>query len=199
MFGSGVVTEKPKNLTLQASTKTSGQSVGIVSMLAAVFSPQGVTTTIEAQIKSLSTNSVGNGIVGILGVPNKNGSTGELAAGIDATGLVFIVVQQQNPTVDQTIMPIGTVTGYTGGPILLTFTIGSMGVTVQAGSFTSAEIPFTDFNKFTLKDAFGTQALPVLGGSKPAGSEGWLGELLVHHGQHGRGGRKAAVTGGRCA
>ena len=175
MFGSGVVTEKPKNLTL---TDTSGQSVGIVSMLkTAVFSPQGVTTSIEAQIKSLSTNPVGNGIVGILGVPNSNGSTGELAAGIDSTGVVFIVVQQQNPTVDQTIMPIGTVKGYNGGPILLTLTIGtlksgSMGVTVKAGTFNSAEIPFADFKNFSLKNAFGNDAIPALVGASQQNQKG---------------------------
>ena len=173
MFGSGVVTEKPKNLTL---TDTSGQSVGIVSMLkTSVFSPQGVTTTIKAQIKSLSTNPVGNGVVGILGVPNSNGSTGELAAGIDSTGVVFIVVQQQNPTVDQTIMPIGTVKGYNGGPILLTFKISSSkgGVTVSAGSFTSNLISFSDLNKnFSLKNAFGNDAIPALVGASQQNQKG---------------------------
>ena len=137
--------------------------MGILS--SAVFSPQGVTTTIQAQIKSVSKNPVGNGILGILGVPNSNGSTGELAAGIDSTGVVFIVVQQQNPTVDQTIMPIGAVKGYNGGPISLTLTIKSAGVTVSAGSFNSPLISFSNWKNFSLIDAFGTDAIPALVGA----------------------------------
>ena len=153
--------------------------MGIVSTLeTAVFSPLGVTTTIKAQIKSLSTNPVGNGIVGILGVPNNNGSTGELAAGIDSTGVVFIVVQQQNPAVDQTVTPIGTVPGYTGGPIPLTLKIGSMGVTVTAGNFTSNEISFSDLSKnFSLTNAFGNGAIPALVGASQQTQTGGAGEL----------------------
>ena len=166
-FGSGVVKEKAGNVTL---TDTSGQSVGILS--SAVFSPQGVTTTIQARINSASKNPVGNAIVGILGAPNSNGPTGELAAGIDANGVVFVVVQQQTPAVSQSILPIGTVKGYNGGPISFTLTIKSAGVTVSAGSFTSPEISFSNWKNFSLIDAFGNNAIPALVGASQQTQKG---------------------------
>jgi hypothetical protein len=166
-FGSGVVKETAGNVTL---TDISGQSVGILS--SAVFSPQAVNTTIQAQIKSVSKNPVGNAIVGILGAPNSNGPTGELAAGIDANGDVFVVVQQQTPAVDQTIMLVGTVKGYKGGPISLTLTIKSAGVTVSAGSFNSPVISFSNWKNFSLIDAFGNDAIPALVGASQQNQKG---------------------------
>jgi hypothetical protein len=144
--------------------------VGILS--SAVFSPQGVNTTVQAQIKSVSKSPVGNAIVGILGAPNSNGPTGELAAGIDSTGVVFVVVQQQTPPVSQSIMPIGTVKDYKGGPISLTLTIKSTGVTVSAGSFNSPIISFSNWKNFSLIDAFGTDAIPALVGASQQTQKG---------------------------
>ena len=172
LFGSGVVKEGDGKVTLTASTTSNGQSVGIVSTLAsAAFSPLG--KSIQAQIKSVGGNPVGNAIVGILGVPNQNGPTGELAAGIDATGVVFVVVQQQNPAISQSIVPIGTVNKYKGGPITLVFTIDSTGVKVSAGSTKFAETQFSDFKGFSLNAAFGSGAIPALvGAAQPTGKGG---------------------------
>ncbi len=172
LFGSGVVNEGNGKVTLTASTTSNGQSVGIVSTLAtAGFSPLG--KSIQAQIKSVSGNPVGNAIVGILGVPNQNGPTGELAAGIDSTGVVVVVVQQQNPAISQSIVPVGTVKNYKGGPIALGFTIDSTGVKVSAGSTKFAETPFSDFKGFSLNAAFGSGAIPALvGAAQPTGKGG---------------------------
>jgi hypothetical protein len=171
-FGSGTVTEGSGAVTLAASNTSNGLSVGIGSTLAgAVFSPQG--KSIQAQIKSVSASPVGNAIVGILGVPNQNGPTGELAAGIDATGVVFVVVQQQNPAISQSIVPVGTVKNYKGGPIALGFSIDSTGVRVSAGSTKFAETPFSDFKGFSLSSAFGGGAIPALvGAGQPTGKGG---------------------------
>jgi hypothetical protein len=171
-FGSGVVKEGSGAVTLTASTTSNGQSVGIVSTLAsAAFDPLG--KSIQAQIKSVSKNPVGNAIVGILGVPNNNGPTGELAAGIDGTGVVFVVVQQQNPAISQSIVPIGTVKNYKGGPIAFGLTIDSTGVKVTAGSTKFAEKQFSDFKGFSLNAAFGSGALPALvGAAQPTGKGG---------------------------
>jgi hypothetical protein len=163
-FGSGTVAEGSGAVTLAASSASNGQSVGIFSTLpSAAFSPLG--KSIQAQIKSASKNPVGNAIVGILGVPNQNGPTGELAAGIDATGVVFVIAQQQTPAVSQTIVPIGTVKDYKGGPILLSMKINSTGVIVSAGSVTFVETPFSDWKNFSLNAAFGGGAIPALVGA----------------------------------
>jgi hypothetical protein len=171
-FGSGTVKEGSGVVALTASNTSKGQSVGIVSTLAsAVFSPLG--KSIQAQIKSVSGSPVGSAIVGILGVPNQNGPTGELAAGIDATGVVFVVVQQQNPAIGQSIMQVGTIKNYKGGPIALGFSIDATGVTVSAGSTKFAEKPFSDFKGFSLNAAFGGGAIPALvGAAQPTGKGG---------------------------
>ena len=168
LFGSGVVKETAGNVTL---TDSSGQSVGILSSV--VFSPQGVNTTIQAQIKSVSKNPVGNAVVGILGAPNSNGPTGELAAGIDANGDVFVVVQQQTPAVSSVDhADWHMVKGYNGGPISLTLTIKSAGVTVSAGSFNSPLISFSNWKNFSLIDAFGNDAIPALVGASQQNQKG---------------------------
>jgi hypothetical protein len=171
-FGSGTVKEGSGVVALTASNTSRGQSVGIVSTLAsAVFSPLG--KSIQAQIKSVSGSPVGNAIVGILGVPNQNGPTGELAAGIDATGVVFVIVQQQSPAISQSIVPVGTVKNYKGGPIALGFSIDATGVTVSAGSTKFAETKFSDFKGFSLNAAFGGGAIPALvGAAQPTGNGG---------------------------
>ena len=161
------VNEMPQDLTL---TDASGDSAGIYSTLpSSVFNPATVATTIQAQIKSVSPSPVGNAICGLLGLPNSSGPTGYLAAGIDANGVVFIVEQQQNPKIAQTIVPIGKVANYNQGPILLTFTINSTGVVVSAGAFNSGEISFSKkLNNFSLNAAFGDGAVPALvGASQP--------------------------------
>jgi hypothetical protein len=163
----GDINEMPKDLTLTDST---GDSAGIYSTLpSSVFNPETVATTMQAQIKGVSPSPVGNAICGLLGLPNSSGPTGYLAAGIDANGVVFIVEQQQNPKITQSIVPIGQVSNYNHGPILLTFTINSTGVVVSAGAFKSGEISFSkELNNFSLKAAFGNGAVPALvGASQP--------------------------------
>jgi hypothetical protein len=163
-FGSGTVKEGFGAVALTAATDSNGESVGIVSMLPSPpFSPLG--KSIQAQIKSVSKSPVGNAIVGILGVPNGNGPTGELAVGIDSTGVLFVVAQQQTPSVRQKIVQVGTIRGYKGGPISLTLTIESTGVTVSAGSFNSLLISYSNWKDFSLSAAFGDGALPALVGS----------------------------------
>jgi hypothetical protein len=167
----GDLNELPQDLTLTDST---GDTTGIYSTLpSSVFNPATVATTIQAQVKIVSSSPVGNAICGLLGLPNSNGPTGYLAAGIDANGVVFIVEQQQNPKIAQTIVPIGKVANYNHGPILLTFTINSVGVVVSAGAFNSGEISFSkDLNNFSLKAAFGDGAVPALVGASQPTEEG---------------------------
>jgi hypothetical protein len=161
------VNEAPQDLTL---TDASGDSAGIYSTLpSSVFHPVTLSTTIQAQVKGVSSSPVGNAICGLLGLPNGNGPTGYLAAGIDANGVVFIVEQQQNPKIAQTSVPIGQVASYNRGLILLSFTINSTGVVVSAGAFNSGEISFSkELNNFSLNAAFGGGAVPALvGASQP--------------------------------
>jgi hypothetical protein len=168
----GDVNELPQDLTLTDST---GDTTGIYSTLpSSVFNPATVATTIQAQVKIVSSSPVGIAICGLLGLPNSNGPTGYLAAGIDANGVVFIVEQQQNPKIAQTIVPIGKVANYNHGPILLTFAINSTGVVVSAGAFNSGEISFSKvLNNFSLKAAFGDGAVPALvGASQPTEKRG---------------------------
>ena len=116
---------------------------------------------------------MGNAICGLLGLPNGNGPTGYLAAGIDANGLVFIVEQQQNPKIEQTIVPTVRFANYNHGPSLLTFTIKSTGVVVSAGAFNSGEISFSkNLNNFSLNAAFGNGAVPALVGASQPNQKG---------------------------
>jgi hypothetical protein len=168
---SGPITEKPGNLTI---TDTTGNTTGILSNLPSPpFSPVKVmTTTIQANLKSVGTKPVGNAIVGLIGVPNSNGPTGELAAGIDSTGVVFVVAQQQTPQISQTIVPLGKLAKYNGGPITLTLTINSSGVVVTAGAF-SGQISFSkDLPKFSLTAAFANGAIPALVAASQQGQKG---------------------------
>jgi hypothetical protein len=165
------VNELPMDLTF---TDSRGDSAGIYSTLpSSVFKPATVATTIQAQIKSVSPSPVGNAICGLLGLPDSAGPTGYLAAGIDANGVVFIVEQQQNPKITQTIVPIGQVANYNRGPIVLTFTIKSTGVVVSAGAFNSGEISFSkNLNNFSLNAAFGNGAVPALVGASQPNQKG---------------------------
>jgi hypothetical protein len=161
------VNELPQDLTL---TDASGDSAGIYSTLpSSVFHPVTASMTIQAQVKGVSSSPVGNAICGLLGLPNGNGPTGYLAAGIDANGVIFVVEQQQNPKIAQTVVPIGQLANYNHGAILLNLTINSTGVVVSAGAFNSGEISFSkQLNNFSLKAAFGDGAVPALvGASQP--------------------------------
>jgi hypothetical protein len=163
---SGDVKEKPHDLTITDST---GKFAGIASTLpSSAFNPQGVVTTAQAQINSVSTN--GNAVFGLFGL---NG-TGYLAAGIDAQGHVVIVEQQQSPSIPQAIVPIGLETSYKGGSILMNFLVNSKGVEVTAPGFDSGEILFSkDLHNFSLAAAFKDGAVPALvGASQPNTTDG---------------------------
>jgi hypothetical protein len=163
----GDVEEKPHDLTITDST---GKSTGIVSTLStSVFNPQGVVTTIQAQINSV--NPDGNAIFGLLGLSASGSQTGYLAAGIDAQGNIFIVVQ--DPSIPPTIVPIGVDTSYKGGSILMNFIINSTGVEVTAPGFNSGEVLFSkDLNNFSLKAAFSNGAIPALVGASQPNEKG---------------------------
>jgi hypothetical protein len=149
----GVVVEKPQNLTITDST---GASAGILSSLASsVFDPRTVVTTLQVKINSV--NADGNAIFGLLGTSGN----GSLAAGIDAQGNVFIV--EQDPTISQTIVPIGVDKSYKGGSILMNFQINSTGVEVTAPNFNSGPVSFSkDLNNFSLAAAFSKGVVPAL-------------------------------------
>ena len=82
----GDIQEKPQDLSITDST---GQSAGIASILAtSSFDPRGVVTTIVAQVNGV--NPDGNATFGLIGLSATGSLTGNLAAGIDAKGNVFI-------------------------------------------------------------------------------------------------------------
>jgi hypothetical protein len=163
---SGDVKEQPHDLTITDST---GKFAGIASTLpSSAFNPQGVVTTVQAQINSVSKD--GNAVFGLFGL---NG-TGYLAAGIDAQGHVVIVEQQQSPNIPQAIVPIGVDMSYKAGPILMNFIITSKGVRVTAPGFDSGEVLFgKDLHNFSLAAAFKDGAVPALvGASQPNTTDG---------------------------
>jgi len=146
----GVVVEKPQNLTITDST---GASTGILA--STVFDPRTVVTTFQVKINSVSAD--GNAIFGLLGTSGN----GSLAAGIDAQGNVFIV--EEDPTISQTIVPIGVDKSYKGGSILMNFQINSTGVEVTAPNFNSGPVSFSkDLNNFSLAAAFSKGVVPAL-------------------------------------
>jgi hypothetical protein len=159
----GTVVQSPK--TYLTITDTSGSSAGIASTASTVpFSLKGVTTTITAQISSVSVSpKVGNAIVGVIG-PNGTQQPGILAAGIDSQSNVFYV--EYDPTQKITtpnVVVIGQDTGYKGGPVTLTLTINSTGIQINAGSFKSRVYTFSkDLNNFSVNKAFPNNAVPAL-------------------------------------
>ena len=165
----GAVVEKPHNLTI---TDATGTSAGIASTLpSSVFDPHAVVTTNQAQINSVNAN--GNAIFGLIGLNNSGSLTGFLAAGIDAHGNVFIV--EQDPSIAQTIVPIGVDKGYSGGSILLNFIVNSTGVEVTAPGFNSGEVLFSkDLHNFSLAAAFSNGAIPTLVGASQPTEKGGL-------------------------
>jgi hypothetical protein len=167
----GDVTEKPQNLTMTDSTES---SAGIASLVSLVVKPQEVMTTSTVQINNVNGN--GNAIFGLIGLDSTGTSLiGELGAGIDIHGNVFIVEYQKNPSINQTIVPIGVVKGYTGGSMLLNFIVNSMGVEVTAPGFNSGEILFSkDLNGFSLAAAFSNGAIPALVAASQPNEKGGL-------------------------
>ena len=169
-----MVAESPH--TFLTITDSTGMSAGIAANATKTvpFTPLGVVTTMTAQISSVSsTPQLGNAVFGLLG---KEGPAlaGELAAGIDAQGTVFVVVYDPAQKItQQTIVPVGMDSGYTGGPVKMIFTINSTGVQIQAGSTIFPELSFSqDLDKFTLQTAFPEKAIPALVAASQQGQKG---------------------------
>jgi hypothetical protein len=165
---SGVVEEKPHDLTITDSNR---KSTGIVSTLPkSVFNPVGVVTINQAQINGV--NPAGNAIFGLIGLSSTGSLTGYLAAGIDEKGHVFIV--EQDPSIKQTIVPLGTDKSYKGGSILIKFNVDLFGLEVRAPGFDSGKVLFSDpkLNNFSLAAAFSNGAIPALVAASQPGTSG---------------------------
>jgi hypothetical protein len=118
-----------------------------------------VVTTIVAQVNGV--NPDGNAVFGLIGLSATGSLTGNLGAGIDAKGNVFIV--EQSPNIAQTIVPVGMDKGYTGGSILMKFVVDAQGVRVTAPGFDSGEVSFSkDLNNLSMNTAFPNGAVPAL-------------------------------------
>jgi hypothetical protein len=157
---SGDIQEKPQNLTI---TDPTGNFAGIASTLAtSVIDPQQVATTVQVQIRSVSAN--GNAVFGLFDL----GGAGYLAAGIDAKGIVVIILE--SPEIAQTVIPIGVVPNYKGGPLLMNFFISSSYVEVTAPGFDSKLIRFAALDNFSLAAAFKDGAVPALVGARQPGT-----------------------------
>jgi len=170
----GTVVQNPQtHLTMTDST---GNQAGILSTLSIVpFNPQGVTTTIKAQISSVSVSpQVGNAIVGLIG-PNGTPQPGTLAAGIDSQGNVFIIEYDPAQKIAQpNIVPVGVDKAFNGqSPVTMTLTISSTGVQITAGAIKFREFSFSkDLNNFSLKTAFPNGAVPALVAASQQGQKG---------------------------
>jgi hypothetical protein len=156
-------------------TDSTGTGAGIVSSLSSsIFNPVGFTTTDSVVINSVSKNPIGNAIFGLIGPT----TGGELAAGIDSTGNVFIVESDPTKNISQKIVLVGMDKGYAGGPIGLTLTINSTGSNpgvdvTSASGFNSGFKSFSsDLFGFTLTGAFGGNAIPALVGASQPGQKG---------------------------
>jgi hypothetical protein len=163
-FLPGMVAQSPK--TFLTITDSTGMSAGIAAKASKTvpFNPIGVTTTMTAQISSVSASpQLGNAVFGLLG-SNGTALLGELAAGIDAQGNVFVVVYDPAQNISQpTVVPVGVDKGYTGGPVTMTMSINSTGVQITAGT-TKFQLSFSkDLDNFSLKTAF-----PIPYGAVPA-------------------------------
>jgi hypothetical protein len=156
-------------------TDSTGKGAGIFSSLSSsIFNPVGFTTTDSVVINSVSKNPIGNAIFGLIGPT----TGGELAAGIDSTGNVFIVESDPTKNISQKIVLVGMDKGYAGGPIGLTLTINSTGSNpgvdvTSASGFNSGFKSFSsDLFGFTLTGAFGGNAIPALVGASQPGQKG---------------------------
>jgi hypothetical protein len=156
----GSVVEKLHDVTI---TDTTGNHTGIAS--STPFDPEGVVTTIEVLINGINAN--GNAILGLIGLDGQGNLKGELGAGIDASGNVFVVVQNEpNP------VPLPPFGGYHGGETTLTLVIKSDGVRVTAQGYDSGDKPFSELGNFSLSAAFGNVAIPVLVGASQPNQKG---------------------------
>jgi hypothetical protein len=117
-----------------------------------------------AQISRISAGpQLGNAVFGLLGLKG-TALAGELAAGIDAQGTVFVVLYDPAQKISQTtVVPVGVDKGYTGGPVTMTFSINSTGVQITAGSTQFPALSFSkDLDNFSLNTAFPNKAVPAL-------------------------------------
>jgi hypothetical protein len=166
----GSVVEKLHDVTI---TDTTGNHVGIASNT--TFDPEGVVTTIEVLINGI--NADGNAIFGLIGLDGQGNVKGELGAGIDASGNVFVVVQTEaNP------VPLPSFGSYRGGKIALTLVIKPDRVRVTAQGYDSGDKPFSQLGNFSLSAAFGNVAIPVLVGAsqpKQKGGQARFGSVSV--------------------
>jgi hypothetical protein len=156
----GSVVEKLHDLTI---TDTTGNHAGIASNT--TFDPEGVVTTIVVRINGI--NADGNAIFGLIGLDAQGNVKGELGAGIDASGNVFVIVQTEaNP------VPLPPFGGYRGGRITLTLVIKPDRVRVTAQGYDSGDKLFSQLGSFSLSAAFGNVAIPVLVGASQPNQKG---------------------------
>jgi hypothetical protein len=176
-FLPGGVAESPK--TFLTITDSTGQGAGIFAP-ANGFSALNVTTTMTAQVSSISVGPkpLGNAVFGLVGL-NGTQLTGELAAGIDGQGHVFVIVYDPAQKItQQTIVAAGVFANYTGqSPVTMTFTIDSTGVQIKAATTktttTFPKLTFAkDLSKFSLATAFPNGAIPALVAASQQGQSG---------------------------
>jgi hypothetical protein len=171
----GVVESSKTFLTITDST---GNQAGVLSTASDVpFNVQGVVTTITVQISRTSGNPVGNAIFGLLG-PNGSQTPGNLAAGIDSLGNVFIVYYDPAQKIgNPTVVQVGKLKGYTGTSLVtMTLTINSSGVQITAattaGTTKFNAVSFAQLNNFSMSSAFPNGAIPALVGASQPGKKG---------------------------
>jgi hypothetical protein len=178
-FLPGVVGESPK--TFLTITDSTGRHAGIASnpTKTVPFNPMGVVTTMTANISNVSTSpQLGNAIVGLLGL-NGTGLAGELAAGIDGEGNVFVVEYDSTQDKQPNVVLLGTDKGYNGlTPVNITFTINTVTpklpyFQVTAGAFNSGKVDFANaLGKFSMNTAFPNGAVPALVAASQQGQSG---------------------------
>jgi hypothetical protein len=171
-FLPGEVSESPT--TFLTITDPTGLSSGIAASASKTvpFNPVGVQTTITAQISSVSSSPLGNAIFGLIG-PNGPGPKSELAAGIDAQGDVFIVEYSPIQKIKQTVVQVGSLNDYAGGPVTMTLVIKSTGVQITAGTAAFRQFTFAkDLHNFSMKTAFRSGAYPALVAASQPGQHG---------------------------
>ena len=106
---------------------------------------------------------MGNAIVGLLG-PNGTSQPGNLAAGIDGMGNVFIAEYDPAQKLQQpNVVPVGVLNDYTGNsPVTLTINIYPNGIVITAGTTTFKEFHFAqNLNNFSMQTAFPNGAVPA--------------------------------------
>jgi hypothetical protein len=175
-FLKGGVAQSAKNFLM--ITDVTGNQAGILLNTSNVpFPVQGVTTTITAVVYKTSGSPVGNAIFGLLG-PNGSNQPGDLAAGIDSQGNVFIAESDPAQKITQpNVVAVGKLKNYNGtAPVTMTLTISTTGVqitaTTAAGTTKFDAVSFADLNKFSMANAFPVGAIPALVGASQPGKTG---------------------------